>query len=70
MPRTSSHGRKYVCWREGPLGELPRVRLIRRVNIVRTEDAKRVLGYLEDKGAEVHTRAAELTKEDAMQLQG
>ncbi len=66
--RTSSHGGKYVYRRRGLLDEVPHVRLIRGVILVRTEDAKRVIGFLEGHGAEVHPRAVKLTKADSAGL--
>ena len=62
--RTSSHGGKYVYWRKGLLDEIPYVRLIRGVVIVRTEDAGRVLDLLGKFGTEVHARTVDLTRED------
>ncbi len=62
--RTSSHGGKYVYRRKGLLDEIPYVRLIRGVVIVRTEDAGRVLDLLGKFGTEVHARTVELTRED------
>jgi len=62
--RTSSHGGKYVYRRKGLLDEVPHVRLIRGVVIVRTEDAARVAALLEDLRADVHARKVALTRED------
>ncbi len=62
--RTSSHGGKYTYWRPGLLDDIPYVRLIRGVIIVRTEDAIRVADFLEGLGSEVHKRKVELSKED------
>ena len=66
--RTSSHGGRYTYWRKGLLDEIPYVRLIRGVVIVRKEDAQRVLALLKELGAEVHTRTVTLTKEDPRTL--
>ena len=66
--RTSSHGGRYVYRRKGLLDEIPYVRLIRGVVIVRTEDAGRVTALLEGFGAEVHARTVALTKEDRTTL--
>ena len=63
-PRTSSHGGTYLVWTEGLLHEIPHVRLVRGVVIGRTEDAERVVDFLEACGAEVHLRRVELTRED------
>ena len=62
--RTSSHGGKYVYRRKGLLDEIPHVRLVRGVVIVRTADTKRVVEFLTNLGAEVQVRTVELTKED------
>ncbi len=62
--RTSSHGGKYVYRRKGLLDEIPHVRLIRGVLLVRTEDANRVIELLKEFRAEVHVRSVELTRED------
>ncbi len=62
--RTSSHGGKYVYRRKGLLDEIPHVRLIRGVIIVRIEDAVRVIRFLEQIGAEVHERTVTLTPKD------
>ena len=50
--------------RKGLLDEIPHVRLIQGVVIVRTEDAGKVLAVLEGMGAEAHRRTIELTPED------
>ena len=63
-PRTSSHVGRYVVRRRGRLDDVPHVRLIRGVVIVRTEDVGRVMSFLEGLGAEVHVRTVALTKED------
>ena len=62
--RTSSHGGRYVYRRKGLLDEIPYVRLIRGVVIVRTEDAGRVTAFLGALGAEAHCRKVVLTKDD------
>ena len=66
--RTSSHGGKYVYRRKGLLDEIPYVRLIRGVVIVRTEDAGRVIEFLKGFRAEVHARTVTLTNEDRDRL--
>ena len=62
--RTTSHGGRYVYRRKGLLDETPHVRLIRGVVIVRTEDAGRVVGFLEGFGAEAHARRVRLIQDD------
>ncbi len=67
-PRTSSHGGKYVCWRKGLLDEIPHVRLIRGVILLRTEDARKVAARLEQLQVEVHARTVVLTPDDLRAL--
>ncbi len=67
--RTSSHGGKYVYRRKGLLDEIPHVRLIRGVIIVRTEDRHKVTAFPESLGAEVHTRSVKLTRGDLQALE-
>ncbi len=67
-PRTSSHGGKYVYRRKGLLDEIPHVRLIRGVIIVRTEDAGSVVGSLEVFDGEVYTRRVGLMRADRAAL--
>ncbi len=62
--RTSSHGGKYVYRRKGLLDEIPHVRLIRGVVLVRTEDAVRVTKFLDELGAAAYTRTVILTSAD------
>lgn len=50
--------------RPGLLDDIPDRRLIRGVVIVRTEDAAKVVGLLEEMGADVHARMVGLTRED------
>jgi hypothetical protein len=66
--RTTSHGGKYEYRRKGLLDDVPHVRLIRGVVIVRAEDAGRVLALLNELGAEVHSRRVELTGNDGKVL--
>ncbi len=54
--------------RKGLLDDVPYVRLIRGVVIVRAEDKSRVRALLEGFGAEVQVRTVALTKEDAALL--
>ena len=62
--RTSSHGGKYVYRRKGLLDEIPHMRRIRGMVIVRTLDTKRVVEFLTSLGAEVQLRTVEPTEED------
>ncbi len=66
--RTSSHGGRYVVRRKGLLDEIPHVRRIRGVILVRTEDAERVTRFLKDWGAEATTRTVILREEDRERL--
>ncbi len=66
--QTSSHGGKYVYRRKGLLDEIPHVRLIRGVIIVRTEDAERVLDLLQNLGADPFERKVTLKREDQAAL--
>lgn len=50
--------------RKGLLDEIPLMRLIRGVVIVRTEDAGRVTALLKEMRAEVHARRIEFSRED------
>ncbi len=68
-PDPGSHRGRYVYRRKGLLDEIPHVRLIRGVIIVRTEDAKRVVAFFEGFHADVHVRRVELTPEDEKILQ-
>ncbi len=65
---TSSHHGKYQYRRHGILDDIPHHRIIRQVVIVRTEDAVRVVEFLEKNDALVHTRVVELTGEDLIFL--
>ncbi len=48
--------------RKGLLDEIPHVRLIRGVILVRTENPRRVVALLEEMGAEVHIRKSDLRR--------
>ena len=61
---TSSHHGKYQYRRHGILDDIPHHRIIRQVVIIRTEDADKIVEFLEKYGALVHTRVVELTSED------
>jgi len=55
---------KYTYRRPGFLDEIPHVKVIRGVVIVRTEDVGKVTNFLNEFGAEVHTWTVELRRED------
>ena len=61
---TSSHKGKYHYHRHGLLDDIPHRRIIRQVVIVRQEDTKKVVDFLEKNSATIHTRVVELTDED------
>lgn len=65
---TSSHGGRYRYRRKGLLDGVRNVQLIRGVLIVRKEDRKRVIGLLEELGAEYHVRTVVLTEKDRRAL--
>jgi len=67
---TSSHHGKYRYHRHGLLDDIPHHRIIRQVVIVKNEDAKKVIEFLESYGATIHTRVVELTWEDVALLLG
>ncbi len=55
--------------RKGLLDEIPHVRLIRGVVIVRTEDAQAVVDFLKTLRAEAHVRTVRLTEDDRRTLE-
>lgn len=55
---------KYKYKRSGLLNEIPYVKLIRGVIIVRKRDANKVIKLLKKFDAEYHVRIVELTKKD------
>ena len=65
---TSSHKGRYRYRRKGLLDELPYLKLIRGVLIVKIEDKNRVVELLEGFNAECHTREVVLTPEDIKAL--
>ncbi len=67
---TSSHGGKYRYRRRGFLDEIPYVKLIRGVIIVRKEDAAQILNFLQEFGTKTYVREVILTPEDKEALVG
>lgn len=63
----SNRGR-YSYKRSGFIDEIPHVRIIRGVVIVRAEDAGKVVSFLNEFGAEVHTWTVVLRHEDEKAL--
>lgn len=66
--RTSSHEGRYTYWRKGLLDDVPYVKLIRGVIIVRKEDSKKVIQFLRGHNANVHIREVILAPEDESAL--
>ncbi len=66
--RTSSHGGMYVVRRKGLLDEIPHLRLIRGVILVRTEDADGVANFLHKMAVETHMRRVMLTNANRKEL--
>ena len=64
---TSSRG--YRIRRRGLLEEIPHVRLIRGVIVIREKDAEAVRKLLTTLGCEIHERRVELTPADQTRLQ-
>jgi len=65
-----SCGGRYKYARKGLMSEIPHVKLVRSVFIVRKEDSKKVADFLEKNGATVHVRDVILTLEDRKILGG
>ncbi len=65
---TSSHHGKYKYRRTGILDEIPHNKLIRGVIIVKSEEANKVIEFLEKQFAQYHIRVVELSKEDCIAL--
>ena len=65
---STSHKGKYKYHRHGLLDEIPYRKLIRGVVIVKTEDARRVEGFLRKHSANFHARIIKLIKEDCKML--
>ncbi len=63
----SNHGR-FTYRRKGILDEIPHVKLIRSVVIIREEDRGKVVQCLEKHGAGYYIRRVELTSEDGYVL--
>ena len=59
----SCHGR-YKYSRGGLMSEIPHVKLVRSVFIVRKDDYERVVDFLKKNGATVHVRDVVLTRAD------
>lgn len=65
---TRTHHGKYAYHKRGLLEELPHIRLIRGVIIVRRQDASRVEAFLKEYKAEYYIRTIELEPSDQKKL--
>ena len=65
----SNHGR-FTYKRKGILDEIPHIKLIRSVVIIREEDRGKVVQCLERYGVKYYIRRVELTSEDGYVLGG
>jgi hypothetical protein len=61
---------RYTYKRKGLMGDIPHVKLVRSVFIVRKDDSKKVADFLEKNGATVYVRDVILTPEDKKALGG
>lgn len=61
---TTNHKGKYKHHRHGFMEDISHIKLIRGVIIIKTSDLEKVLNFLNDYNAEVHTRDITLTPED------
>ena len=65
---TRTHHGEYTYHKPGLLEEIPHIRLIRGVIIVRREDASKVEAFLKEYGAEYYIRTIELEPSDKKKL--
>ena len=65
---STSHKGKYRHHRCGLLEDIPHIKLVRGVIILRKGDLERVLKFLDEYNAEVYTRDVILTPEDEKAL--
>jgi len=63
-----SHNYKYTYPRKGFLDNFPHLRLQRGVVVVRKQDAKEVISFLESYKAEIFARDLVLTEEDLVTM--
>ena len=66
---TSTQQGRYRYRRHGLLDDIPHIKLIRGVIIVRTEDVEQVTSFLKRYSATYHVRIVELTDEDCIALE-
>ncbi|MFQ5901788.1 MAG: hypothetical protein ACE5IH_09565 [Thermodesulfobacteriota bacterium] len=60
---------KYKYHRKGLMSEIPHIKLLRAVFIVRERDMQKVMDFLKGYKAEIHVRKVVLTHEDVEKLQ-
>ncbi len=65
---TSCGGGRYVYWRKGFLDDMPYVKLIRGAFIVRKEDSRKIVRFLEENEVVVSVREVVLTARDEIML--
>ncbi|MDR0493790.1 MAG: hypothetical protein LBH74_09175 [Nitrososphaerota archaeon] len=65
---TTNHGGKYKHHRHGLMEDIPHIKLIRGVIIIRAADLEPVLNFLNEYNAEIYTRDIILTPEDEKAL--
>jgi hypothetical protein len=63
-----SHNYKYTYERRGFLDDFPHLKLQRGVIVVRKQDAKEVISFLESYHAEIFARDLVLTEEDLLTM--
>ncbi len=66
---TSSHGGQYRYRRHGLLDEIPHVKLIGGVIIVKKDSAEKVIDFLKEYNAEFYIREVILLHEDEVNLE-
>jgi len=65
---TSSHQGKYHHHKHGLLEDVPHIKLVRGVIIIKVEHLERVLNFLNEYNAEIYIRDVILTPEDEKTL--
>lgn len=55
---------QYEYYREGLLDEIPHRKFVRGVLLIKREDRKKMIDFMNEYKVEVHTRNVELTPED------
>ena len=65
---TRTHHGKYAYHKRGLLEDIPHIRLIRGVIMVRRQDAPKVEAFLKEYGAEYYVRTVDLEPSDQKKL--